>query len=398
MVSTIPPEGGGVSTYTKNLVQSFDFSNLDLTILANYSNKRSQSEHFSNKCIKIVDCWTEGLLYPFQIFKALCRNKPRVVHVQHEYFIFGTTFSSALFPLLAVFAKFLRVKFIVTLHGVVSLAEIRDPELSSIGNENLNGMPKWLSQMGMLFLTRLITDFSERIIVLNNAHRNVLTREYHCSPNKIIVVPHGVPKSEIIAQNVAKEKLGLNGQKVALYFGYITKYKGIDILVKAFKRIVDPRFVLIIGGALHPRLKNDPEYKRFWNSIMKEMETDKRIKFVGFIPDDILSTYISASDIVVFPYIASFSTGGPMNITLGHHKAVIASKISSFSDVLPASGVFKTGSVSDLSRVLSKTLSDAEFTSFLSASTKSVADERSWEKIAKATISLYQMVLNNEKS
>ena len=142
--------------------------------------------------------------------------------------------------------------------------------------------------------------------------------------------------------------------KVVLYFGYITKYKGIDILVKAFKNIKDPNCVLIIGGAAHPRLKNDPDYKKFWDSIMGEISGDKRIKFVGFIPDDQLSTYISASDVVVFPYVASFSTGGPMNITVGHYKPVIASKVSSFSDILPESAVFKTGSISDLTQNVAK--------------------------------------------
>ena len=89
---------------------------------------------------------------------------------------------------------------------------------------------------------------------------------------------------------------------------------------------------------------------KFWNSVNKEMSEDSRIRFIGFIPDNLLSTYVSASDVVVFPYIASFSTGGPMNITLGHHRPIIASQISSFSDSLPAAAVFKTGSVSDLYR------------------------------------------------
>lgn len=398
IVSTTPPDGGGVSTYTKNLVASFNLSNFHLTILSQKNkNEKSETDQFSDK-IKIVNCWNEGILYPFQIFKAVCRNKPQIVHVQHEYFIFGRAFSAAIFPLVIFLNKFLRLKTIVTLHGIVNPVEIRDPELGSLGNENLQGMPIWLSQMGLLVITRLITDNSDKIIVMNNAHKNVLIQQYRCSPEKIILIPHGIPESKPIAEEIAKKRLGFDGSKVVLYFGYITKYKGIDILVKAFKNIQDPNCILVIGGAAHPRLKNDPDYKKFWDSIMGEISRDNRIKFVGFIPDDLLSTYISASDVVVFPYVASFSTGGPMNITVGHHKPVIASKVSSFSDILPSSAVFKTGSIPDLSRILQKALNDALFNLELSESMKSIAAERSWTQVAKYTEDLYYLILNKQKS
>jgi glycosyltransferase involved in cell wall biosynthesis len=398
IVSTTPPDGGGVSTYTKNLTESFNFSSFHIVILSQKNNAEKFGKNpFSDK-IKIVNCWNAGIFYPFQIFKSLCQNKPQIVHVQHEYFIFGRAISAALFPLVILLGKFLRLKTIVTLHGIVNPVEIRDPELGSLGNENLQGIPIWLSQMGLLLITRLITDTSDKIIVMNNTHKNVLIEQYRCSPEKLVLVPHGIPKSEPIDTEIAKKRLGFDGQKVVLYFGYITKYKGIDILVKAFKNIQDPNCVLVIGGAAHPRLKNDPDYKKFWDAIMGEISGDKRIKFVGFIPDDQLSTYISASDVVVFPYVASFSTGGPMNITVGHYKPVIASKVSSFSDILPESAVFKTGSVSDLTQKLRKSLEDDSFNLELSKSARSIAAERSWQQVAKCTEDLYYHILEKHKS
>jgi glycosyltransferase involved in cell wall biosynthesis len=395
IVSTIPPDGGGVSTYTKNLSSFFDPSRVELSILSQKLENGQLKNEYS-KGIKVISCWNEGFLYPFQIFKSLCKNKPDLVHVQHEYFIFGRTFSAALFPLVIFFGKILRLKTLVTLHGIVNPVEIKDPELG--GNENLQGMPAWLSQMGLLFITRLITDNSDKIIVMNATHKNVLIQQYHCPPKKISIVPHGIPSSEPIAEEEAKKRLGFDGSKVVLYFGYITKYKGIDILIKSFNNIDNNDCILVIGGAAHPRLKNDAQYKKFWNSIMSAISMDKRIRFVGFIPDDLLSTYISASDIVVFPYVASFSTGGPMNITVGHHKPVIASQVSSFSDILPSSAVFKTGSISDLSRILHKALNNTQFTLELSESTKSIAAARSWKQVSKSTEDLYYFVQGRQKS
>ncbi len=397
MVSTLPPEGGGVSTYTKNLLDSFDLPNAEITVISRKSNSVTaiKSEDFPNKKIKVFPCWTPGFLYPFQIFKALCRFRPKIIHIQHEYFIFGGTLSGSLFPSLLLFTRFLNSKVVVTLHGIVNPSEAKDPELGINTNGKIGGL---LSHIGLLLVTRLITDNSDRIIVMNNAHKNVLIQAYRCSPKKITLIPHGVPQSQPIDQEMAKKMLGLNGFKVVLYFGYITRYKGIDILIKAFKKIEGSKFVLLLGGAPHPRLKNDPEYLKFWNSVNEEMSEDSRIKFVGFIPDQILSTYISASDVVVFPYVASFSTGGPMNITLGHHRPIIASCVSSFSDMLPAAAVFKTGSVADLYLVLSKALMDDAFRLELSECTRGIADDRSWEKVAQTTAELYFSLLRKQNS
>ena len=162
-----------------------------------------------------------------------------------------------MFPFLLFFTRFLDSKVVVTLHGIVNPSEIKDPELGISSNGKIGGL---LFQIGILLVTRLITANSDRIVVMNNAHKNVLIHEYHCLPKKIALIPHGVPQCQPINQDVAKKMLNLNGFKIVLYFGYITKYKGIDILIKAFKKIDDSNFVLIIGGAPHPRLKNDPDY------------------------------------------------------------------------------------------------------------------------------------------
>ena len=138
MVSTLPPEGGGVSTYTKNLLESFDLTNLKITVISRKNKSRpTKVDDFPNKRINVFPCWTPGFLYPFQIFKALCRFKPKLVHVQHEYFIFGGTLSASLFPLLLLFAKLLDSKVVVTLHGIVNPSEIKDPELGIGGNGRL---------------------------------------------------------------------------------------------------------------------------------------------------------------------------------------------------------------------------------------------------------------------
>jgi glycosyltransferase involved in cell wall biosynthesis len=87
-----------------------------------------------------------------------------------------------------------------------------------------------------------------------------------------------------------------------------------------------------------------------------------------------------------------------MNITLGHHRPIIASRVSSFSDILPSSAVFKTGSVSDLYTVLNRALNDDDFNRELSECTRDIAEDRSWKKIAQTTADLYFTLLKKQNS
>ena len=54
-----------------------------------------------------------------QIFSTLIREKPAVVHFQHEFFLYGGISSALLFPLLILLTRLAGIKVIVTMHGVV---------------------------------------------------------------------------------------------------------------------------------------------------------------------------------------------------------------------------------------------------------------------------------------
>ena len=44
-------------------------------------------------------------IYVLQVFRELCEIKPKVTHIQHEYFLYGGLITAVLFPLTCAIHK-----------------------------------------------------------------------------------------------------------------------------------------------------------------------------------------------------------------------------------------------------------------------------------------------------
>jgi len=111
-----------------------------------------------------------------------------------------------------------------------------------------------------------------------------------------------------ISKQEARKKLGINeDEKVLLFFGFIRKYKGLDILLKAIKFLnADSKMQklkLLIAGEFYENEKNyqplltDPEIK------------DHLILHTHFINNSDVKFYLCAADCVIQPYRSATQSG-----------------------------------------------------------------------------------------
>ena len=91
---------------------------------------------------------------------------------------------------------------------------------------------------------------------------------------------------------------------MVLYFGLVRKYKGIEHLIKAVDKVLeklDVRFLIV--GEFYVKKK---EYLELVNSIRRF----HKVTIVDrYIPDEEVSTYFSAADVVVLPYVSATQSG-----------------------------------------------------------------------------------------
>jgi D-inositol-3-phosphate glycosyltransferase len=128
----------------------------------------------------------------------------------------------------------------------------------------------------------------------------------------------------------ARKKLGLAEKgKYLLFFGFIRKYKGLDILLRAFadKRIQEAGIKLIIAGEYYDK----PEE---YQAIIKEHNLESAVVQANeFIPDSEVSTYFSAADMVVQTYKTA-TQSGVTQIAYYYHNPMLVTDVGGLAELV----------------------------------------------------------------
>ena len=120
-----------------------------------------------------------------------------------------------------------------------------------------------------------------------------------------ILLPHPVYAhfGEGIPREEAARKLGVDpSRKTLLFFGLIREYKGLDILLEAFRTLPDD-YQLIIAGEPYGSFGK-------YQELIDTLPGRQRVHvFADYIPDKEVRNYFSAADVAVLPYRSATQSG-----------------------------------------------------------------------------------------
>lgn len=188
-------------------------------------------------------------------------------------------------------------------------------------------------RFGDLWFTRYFIKPVDRFITMSD---QVLTDLQQIAPHKpAMLVPHPLYDNfgEPIDQQQAREHIGLpaNG-RIALFFGFIRHYKGLDLLfdaialVKKNPDLPDLRF--LIAGEFY----EDP--KPYLQQIRNLGIEDRLILHTEFIPDSRVRDYLCAADVVVQPY-RNATQSGVTPLAYHFEKPMIVTNVGGLPDLVP---------------------------------------------------------------
>ena len=186
-------------------------------------------------------------------------------------------------------------------------------------------------RFGDTALTRYFINSCDAFIAMSNSvidELKLFTNTAHIS-----FLPH--PIYDIYGEKVPKKdalnELGLNPlDKHILFFGFIRKYKGLDILLEAMgkKSIVDLGVKLIIAGEFY-------EDRVFYENLINKYNLeDLIIMNSGFIPAERVKYYFCAADIVVQPY-RSASQSGITQIAYNFERPMLVTNTGGLAETVP---------------------------------------------------------------
>ena len=129
----------------------------------------------------------------------------------------------------------------------------------------------------------------------------------------------------------AKQRFGMQGRDVALFFGHVRPFKGLDIAMRAWAQLATNP-VLFVAGELWWQTAEELGRMATELGIGRRSGASVRFEF-RFIPDAEIATYFAAADVVLAPYRIEAQSG--VALTAFHFgRPVIASDVGGLPEIV----------------------------------------------------------------
>ena len=214
-----------------------------------------------------------------------------------------------------------------------------------------------------------------------------LRDEVGLDPGRVRVIPHGafdyltrLPEEKPLPAELE----GAEGP-VILFFGLLRPYKGLDVLLDAFRRLDGPE-LWIVGN---PRMEVEP-LRRLAS------EASGRVRFVTrFVEDAEIPAIFRRADVVILPYRAA-EHSGVLYTGLAFGKPLVLSAVGGFPELAEhgAARIVPPGDPAALAATLSElTADEAARDELAAAARRAAAGPYSWDEAAGRTLNFYGELL-----
>lgn len=325
----------GIRTYSENLIGALADEGVDVYVI--------RFPRFGKKTPEILA----------NVAESIPVDKVDLIHVQEEYGLFQTL-DNVFYDCLKKLGK----PVVSTMHAV-----------------------------GNIEVDHVVAEVSSCVIV----HNKFCFRKFGF-PQKTVIVPHGCSLVQCLPKEECKKKLGVDDRiPLVGYVGFISRYKGLEVLIEAMRRI---RAALLIGGGWHVEAETRyiTELKEF---SLKTLPG--RCQWIGYVPDERLPIVYGSLSCLVYPSVYATESGALL-MGLSHGRATITSAVPPFKEKEKQGALMTFKSVKDLTRKIKRLLKDEELRRKLEEGAKAYARKNSWENIAQQHIRLYKDVIQSGAS
>jgi glycosyltransferase involved in cell wall biosynthesis len=139
---------------------------------------------------------------------------------------------------------------------------------------------------------------------------------------------------DIISKTEARKHLSLpENENIILFFGFIRKYKGLDLLLEAISYLKNLKpqtltFKLIVAGEFY-------ENEKLYLEQIKNLDiSEQLILKTHFIPDSEVKYYLCAADVVIQPY-RNATQSGVTPLAYHFEKPMIVTNVGGLPSLVP---------------------------------------------------------------
>ena len=241
---------------------------------------------------------------------------------------------------------------------------------------------------GQVAATRRLVARMDALVAHSEHGASRLRDELGVPPERVHVIPHGafdyltrMPEERPLPDDLASVE-----GPVVLFFGLLRPYKGVDVLIEAFREIQGAE-LWVVGM---PRMPIDP---------LRETAGGARspVRFVDrFVTDPEIPAYFRRADLVVLPY-REIDQSGVLYTALAFGKPMILSAVGGFTELVDRHGAGRLvppGDVLALRSAIAELLAgDGARAGLADAAARAAAGPYSWDRVAGQTLALYRNLL-----
>jgi glycosyltransferase involved in cell wall biosynthesis len=228
---------------------------------------------------------------------------------------------------------------------------VHDLESQHPGENKSEGLLRALAKMDERALrgARGIASLTETF------RREVMARGWQPG-ERVFVIPDAYDETIYFprARDGSRAALGLPPDApIAAYAGLTLKYRGVDVLLRAFQAWKEPQAMLVIVGGRDFELT---ELK----TLAEELRLGERVRFAGRQPQTLVAQYLAAADVLVIPDTVTDTTASPLKMFeyMAMARPIVCVDRESLREIMGDSAIyFRRGDEGALAGALARALS-----------------------------------------
>lgn len=372
-LSTFPPTQCGIATYTQDTIKGITDvfgKSINCQICELVDNPKEKPTQAFTLNTKNKNEYTK-------VAEEINKDKSvKLVHIQHEFGLFGGNYGDYLLDFLNAIKKPLTYTF----HSVIP---------------NPNNELKTF--------VKLLLSYSNSVFVMTNQSKEILINDYGIKDEIITCMPHGTHIVIYETPDQAKQKFDIQDRKVLATFGLLGEGKNIETGLQALPKIIEkePNVLYLIIGKTHPNLIVDgvDAYRDKLEAIVEDLNLKDNVRFINqYLDTEELLDYLKATDIYLFTSKdPNQAVSGTFSYAMSCACPIVASKIPHTREVLtPDSGILvDIGNADQFAEATIKLLSDDNLRTEMGINAFRNTRASSWENVAITHINTYKDLMEN---
>jgi len=384
-IGTYPPRECGIGTFTRNLYNSMVMNRAfrqagNKTTIASIEglvialNDHEQTYNYPEE-VKLTIRQEHQRDY-LSAVKFINLSGADLCILEHEFGIFGGQNGVYILPLL----HRLEIPLIVTLHTIIKT-------------------PSYNEKAILVEICKM----ASKIVVMSHKAIEFLTTIYNVDKRKVEYIEHGVPDIQF-NKSQSKKEFHLENKKVLLTFGFISRNKGIETVIKALPKVIEkhPEVLYMILGKTHPNVLrySGEEYRIYLQHLVKSLNLSQHVFFLNeFINQKELFKYLSASDIYVTPYMNEAQvTSGTLSYAIGTGSAVVSTPYWHATELLTdgRGRLFNFDDSNELSTIIIELLDNPDVLKILRKKAFDYGKTIKWDKTGEKYITVAKKILTDK--